>query len=309
MAVDDSDIAQDFIRATLADIGFRDVVGYMDPREALQAIEDGATAADLILLDIMMPEMDGIELCARIRGIDAWTDVPIIMLTSRKDMESLSQAFMAGANDFVTKPFNRIELQARMRSSLRLKSELDRRRAGEVRGRRPRRADGVTPSEMHDLIGTKSGVQANLLAMSAETQARLGLIVIKIDGLGAEADLAMARSAEVRATVARLLGSVQIGAGDMFAHWEGDLFCYATLDSMADALNRRARQFVEVVAGAALPLPESWANRPVSVSAAIVAPGQEPTATALGKAIALMEDARQANRGDVVVMTSAMGQG
>ena len=138
IAVDDSDIAQDFISATLSELGFDDVVSFIDPRSALDAIESDEATADLILMDIMMPDIDGIELCARIRALDRWSDVPIIMLTSRTDMGSLSEAFMAGANDYVTKPFNRIELQARMRSCLRLKSELDRRRSGENRGSRSR---------------------------------------------------------------------------------------------------------------------------------------------------------------------------
>ncbi|MFG6543529.1 PleD family two-component system response regulator, partial [Sulfitobacter sp. M22298] len=144
IAVDDSDIAQDFISATLSELGFDDVVSFIDPRSALDAIESDEATADLILMDIMMPDIDGIELCARIRALDRWSDVPIIMLTSRTDMGSLSEAFMAGANDYVTKPFNRIELQARMRSCLRLKSELDRRRLGENRSARRRAAPGVS---------------------------------------------------------------------------------------------------------------------------------------------------------------------
>lgn len=96
LTVDDSDIAQEFLRASLADIGFDDVVGICNPLEALGAIKDGSLQADLILMDIMMPEMDGIELCAHIRSVDAWSDVPIIMLTSRKEVESLTQAFLPG---------------------------------------------------------------------------------------------------------------------------------------------------------------------------------------------------------------------
>ena len=309
MAVDDSDIAQDFIRTTLADIGFPDVVGYMNPREALDAIETGATAADLILLDIMMPEMDGIELCARIRGIDAWTDVPIIMLTSRKDMESLSKAFMAGANDFVTKPFSRVELQARMRSCLRLKSELDRRRAGEVRSRRDRKAEAAQRSNASDVIGTKAGFTANLMAMSPLAQSRLGLIAIKIDALHGEADAAVSLSPEIREQVSRLLGSVRIKAGDTFAHWDDDLFCYATLDSTVDDLERCARQFIQVVADASIVLPESWEKGSLSISAAIVPPSREATSTALVEAINTLDITGKDGRGRVIRVTPGKRSG
>ena len=187
IAIDDSDIAQDFIRATLADIGFDNVTGFQDPLKALDAIKLGSKPADLILLDIMMPEMDGIELCARIRAIDAWHDVPIIMLTSRKDMNSLTQAFMAGANDYVTKPFDRFELQARMRSCLRLKSELDRRRASERRQAPVADADvfSETPVGIGDVIGTKAGFNASLLSLGVAAQKQIGLVALKVDDIPA----------------------------------------------------------------------------------------------------------------------------
>jgi sigma-B regulation protein RsbU (phosphoserine phosphatase) len=86
---------------------------------------------DVILLDIVMPEIDGVEACARIRKDERYCDIPIVMVTSLDDMESLSNAFVAGATDYVTKPVNRIELIARVRAALKLKGELDRRKARE----------------------------------------------------------------------------------------------------------------------------------------------------------------------------------
>jgi phosphoserine phosphatase RsbU/P len=82
---------------------------------------------DLVLLDIVMPEIDGIEACARIRSDARYSDIPIIMATSLGDMDSLANAFVAGATDYITKPMHRVELLARVRSALKLKSELDRR--------------------------------------------------------------------------------------------------------------------------------------------------------------------------------------
>ena len=182
-------------RATLTDFGFDDVVSYLDPTEALGAITAAETSADLILLDIMMPEMDGIELCARIRGLDKWTDVPIIMLTSRKDMESLTEAFLAGANDYVTKPFERLELQARIRSSLRLKSELDRRQASD------RRADAIAPARFtgamsgaaprHDvgLMCGQAGLLSSLLELPEDRVRTLGLAAFHVGRSDAGGDL------------------------------------------------------------------------------------------------------------------------
>jgi PleD family two-component response regulator len=85
----------------------------------------------VVLLDILMPEMDGVEACARIRNDLRYTDLPVIMVTALDDMDSLANAFVAGATDYITKPVNRVELVARVRSALRLKQELDRRLARE----------------------------------------------------------------------------------------------------------------------------------------------------------------------------------
>jgi PleD family two-component response regulator len=85
-----------------------------------------------MLLDIVMPEIDGIEACARIRSDQRYSSVPIIMVTSLGDTDSLANAFVAGATDYITKPLNRVELLARVRSALKLKAELDRREAREL---------------------------------------------------------------------------------------------------------------------------------------------------------------------------------
>ena len=66
-----------------------------------------ARPVDLVLLDIVMPEMDGIEACARIHKEKRYFDIPIIMVTSLADVDSLANAFVAGATDYITKPVNR----------------------------------------------------------------------------------------------------------------------------------------------------------------------------------------------------------
>ncbi|MBU2890263.1 response regulator [Celeribacter halophilus] len=293
MAVDDSDIAQEFIRSNLAELGFDNVVSFMDPRAALEAIENGEAEADLILMDIMMPEIDGIELCARIRVIDAWRDIPIIMLTSRKDMDALSSAFMAGANDYVTKPFDRIELQARMRSCLRLKSELDRRRAIEHRGKRRggQGASNGSQSEVsHVMLGSQAGLQADFRAMSPEAQSALGLVVLKIDSLCEKRALTDFQKAEIIQATAKALADVPMTAGENFVHWEEGLFCFASLRASEDDLRARAQSFIKAVQAAKITTPDTWEKAPVSISA-VLAPKQNGTiGHRLGKAIQLVEN-------------------
>jgi len=77
---------------------------------------------DLILLDIMMPEMDGFEVCEKIRKDDHYKDVPIIFLTAYTDQDNILRGFRLGAQDYITKPFNTMELLARVKTHLELKN-------------------------------------------------------------------------------------------------------------------------------------------------------------------------------------------
>ena len=136
LIVDDQEEARDLTEGTLLSGGYDDVVTVESGWGALRKLDIGRNcdtppAADIVLLDIVMPEMDGVETCARIRNDPRYGDMPIIMVTSLDDMGSLNNAFVAGATDYVTKPVNRMELIARVRAALRLKAELDRRQARE----------------------------------------------------------------------------------------------------------------------------------------------------------------------------------
>ena len=83
---------------------------------ALQALE--RQPADLVLLDVMMPELDGFEVCQRIRGNPAWASTRIIMLTAKgRDVER-DKGLALGADDYVTKPFSTRELVARVKQML-----------------------------------------------------------------------------------------------------------------------------------------------------------------------------------------------
>lgn len=77
---------------------------------------------DLILLDVMMPEMDGYEVCEKIRTDDKNKNLPIIFLTAKTDSESIVRGFEIGAQDYITKPFNTAELLVRVKTQLELKN-------------------------------------------------------------------------------------------------------------------------------------------------------------------------------------------
>ncbi|HBE18049.1 MAG TPA: hybrid sensor histidine kinase/response regulator [Cyanobacteria bacterium UBA11149] len=82
-------------------------------------------APDIILLDVMMPDMNGIEVCRRIKTNPNWRHIPIIMVTALSSKEDLARCLDTGADDFLSKPVNGIELRARIRSLLRIKQQYD----------------------------------------------------------------------------------------------------------------------------------------------------------------------------------------
>ncbi len=86
----------------------------IDGEESLEAVE--RDFVDLIILDIMMPKLDGVEVCRRIRE---WSNVPIIVLSARGDEKSKVRCLELGADDYLTKPFGIAELMARIKTALR----------------------------------------------------------------------------------------------------------------------------------------------------------------------------------------------
>ena len=113
LVVDDEELLVKGIKFNLQNDGYEVVTGY-NGQEAIELARNPEIA--LIVLDVMMPEIDGLEACRRIRE---FSDVPIIMLTARtEDMDKLL-GFEQGVDDYMTKPFNILELKARIRALLR----------------------------------------------------------------------------------------------------------------------------------------------------------------------------------------------
>jgi len=121
LAVDDQPQNLRLLEAILSPRGYR-VIGAHSGSEALERLLGSAT--DLVLLDIVMPAMDGYEVCRRIRANPDTAYLPVVMLTASGDQEKI-HAIEAGADDFVTKPINQGELLARVASLVRVKRYQD----------------------------------------------------------------------------------------------------------------------------------------------------------------------------------------
>ena len=124
LVVDDEDLLVKGIRFNLQNEGYEVITGF-NGLEALQLCQ--SASPDLIVLDVMMPEMDGLTACAKIRE---FSNVPIILLTAKvEDMDKL-MGFEQGADDYLTKPFNILELKARIRALLRRSGSAEKAAAG-----------------------------------------------------------------------------------------------------------------------------------------------------------------------------------
>jgi len=117
LVVDDTEANVDILVDALGEL--YDVSVAMDGREALETVAEGPP--DLILLDIMMPEMDGYEVCRKLKSNERFAQIPIIFLTALTEIENKTKGFQMGAVDYITKPFEIAEVNARVKTHLKLR--------------------------------------------------------------------------------------------------------------------------------------------------------------------------------------------
>lgn len=122
LVVDDNRINRHLLLALLERGGITLIEQAEDGHDALVRIE--RFKPDLVLLDLMMPQMDGFEMCRRLRADPRWKSLPVLVQSSLNRAEDRARAFAAGATDYVTKPINAVELLARVRIHLRKRTML-----------------------------------------------------------------------------------------------------------------------------------------------------------------------------------------
>lgn len=135
LVVDDSEDVREIFELVLAEGGYAGIKTANSASAAFALLGLDTPAApvplpiELIFLDVVMPGIDGIAACARIRKDPRYADVPIIMTTSLDTIDSVDKAFKSGATGYITKPLKVVDLMACVRSNMLLKADIDRRNA------------------------------------------------------------------------------------------------------------------------------------------------------------------------------------
>ncbi|KEO53341.1 response regulator [Thioclava indica] len=188
LAVDDDPFILSLIPNIAGNAGFADITVASSAEAALDLIVASEIPFDCFVLDIRMPGMDGIDLCARVREDAAYKDAPIIMLTVMKDIEHLERAFKAGATDYATKPFEITEFGNRLsalaqhchvlrRNHMADASEAMKRNSEDLK---PELFDDMVIGSLHNLISHRS-IRNYLQQLSAFSASDARVRAVKID--------------------------------------------------------------------------------------------------------------------------------
>jgi signal transduction histidine kinase len=179
LVVDDNFQNREVAEGHLVGAGYR-AVQAESGEEAIALLQSGALSPHLVLLDVLMPGLDGFETCRRIRALPGGARLPILFLTALGDLGTHKAALDSGADDFLTKPINRTELLIRVRSLLRIKELSDEQlRNLEVISQQrdalveaQRQKEELTQLIVHDLKNPLSSILSNV--QFALTQESLG---------------------------------------------------------------------------------------------------------------------------------------
>lgn len=230
LIVEDSENALFVLKAMLNNAGHNRVETADSATKALDllGINGGDVLNDeveLILMDLMMPDVDGIEAARKIKEQEAFKDTPILMITAHADVKFLAKAFEAGAMDYIIKPVDKVELVSRINSALRLKNEMDRRKERE--------------GELMKLMEQLEDVNKSLKILSAE------------DGLTGIAnrrtfedlfDVEWRRALRDKKSISLVFIDIDHfkGFNDTYGHQAGDNCLVKVARRLADSINRPA---------------------------------------------------------------------
>ncbi|MCG3157064.1 MAG: Response regulator PleD [bacterium] len=304
LVVDDVAVNVQLLTTYLSSVGYS-VIAARDGQEALEKVT--ACNPDLVLLDVMMPKFNGFEVCERLKNDEATRIIPVIMVTALNEIEDKIRATEAGADDFVSKPFNKLELLTRVKSLLRIKELHDQLNAkvkeleqAKERLRQLAITDGLTGLYNHRYL--KEHLEQELYRATRH-RSEVSVIMIDIDHFKKFNDTYGHPAGDVLlSTVARLLKE-NIRKIDIAARYGGEEFCLVlgeTGKTAAAVVAEKMRRLVELSQFEPL---ELRANGRVTISLGVATFPDD--ATAMNDLIAIADkrlyNAKQGGRNQVVM--------
>ena len=282
LIIDDNQDARELMEAILNSGGYDDLAFAASAKEAYAILEldkaEPTPRVTAILLDISMPEIDGNVACATIRQHPAYGETPIIMVTAKRDETATNMAFMAGATDFISKPLDPVRLLARLRATLQLGRETERRQQREAELNQLRSDAPAAPSTAANTptIDPVSGMISSAVLLQFIENGELtdaeevAILAIEIDGwhrFSQTYDPAVVRNTKLK--VGRALARTSGQAGDLLAVYGDSLFIILTRMNDETALKDRAVEIRRAVAALSIPYEESVTSDIVTVNVAI----------------------------------------
>jgi diguanylate cyclase (GGDEF)-like protein len=271
LVVDDVPVNVQLLTTYLTSVGY-EVVTARDGQEALEQV--AVTLPDLILLDVMMPKLNGFEVCERLKSDPMTRVIPVIMVTALNEIEDKIKATESGADDFVSKPFNKLELLTRVKSLLRIKQLHDElsakvRELEQARERLRQLAitDGLTGLYNHRYF--KEHLEQELYRASRH-QSHVSVVMVDIDHFKKFNDTYghPAGDAILRA-IARLLKE-NIRKIDLAARYGGEEFCLVLVETNKTAAVIAAEKVRRLVEARAFDLRKDGQLLPAAANLLIV---------------------------------------
>jgi diguanylate cyclase (GGDEF)-like protein len=293
LVVDDVAVNVQLLTTYLTSVGY-EVATARDGEEALDKVVEAQP--DLILLDVMMPKLNGFEVCERLKTDATTKIIPVIMVTALNEIEDKIKATESGADDFVSKPFNKLELLTRVKSLLRIKQLHDELRAkvreleqARERLRQLAITDGLTGLYNHRYL--KEHLEQELLRAQRH-QLRASVVMLDIDHFKKFNDTYGHPAGDaILRTIAKLLKE-NVRKIDLAARYGGEEFCLVLVETNKAAAGiaaEKVRRIVEahhfdhaaseepsLSAVAASAPPPAWLLQPAT---------EEPEASAVDAAI------------------------
>jgi diguanylate cyclase (GGDEF)-like protein len=317
LIVDDAPDIRQLLEHILRKEGYEDLEFAVSGEEVLEKVSSklkNKEELDLILLDVVLPDINGIKVCQQLKRRPELQDVPVIMVTGKEDEETLKEAFAAGAVDYITKPLSQIELRARVSSALRLRKEIKRRnnREEELEKTTQKLERANRKLERLASVDGLTGLANRRLfdeVINREWQRAyrenscLGLIMLDIDHFKNYNDFYGHQAGDkcLQQVAARLANSL-VRPGDVAARYGGEEFAAILPEADLEGAKTVAERIRQEIADLKVPHEKSpvakWVT--VSIGAAVAEPnGQEGSEKLIKAADEALYEAKEAGRNQV----------